>query len=73
MKRSMLLIATALLFLTGCTAGHYYKVENDSAHIYLKKPAAQVIYFASSLDGYEFHEAKKINDTTWRITVPARS
>ena len=38
--------------------------------IYLKKDDAEVVYFSYSLDGYELHEADKIDDDTWEVRVP---
>ncbi len=70
MKRYVLFLVVGLLPLAGC-AGHYYTVRGDNVHIHLKRPTAEVIYFASSLDGYELHKTKRIDDMTWEVIVPA--
>ena len=70
MKTCLPLIVVLLTLFTGC-AEHYYRVKQDTVHIYIKKPDAKVIYFASSLDGYGLHKAKKIANHTWEVTAPA--
>ncbi|UCF83074.1 MAG: hypothetical protein JSV50_18120 [Desulfobacteraceae bacterium] len=71
MKSCIPLLIVALLSLfTGCT-DHYYRVKQDTVHIYIKKPDAKVMYFASSLDGYRLHKAKQIDNHTWEVTAPA--
>ena len=72
MKRDIMLWITIILGATGC-ATHYYKVQADRINIYLKAPTAGKVDFASSLDGYKIHAAKKINTQTWTVTVPASS
>ena len=72
MGRYLLLTVVALSVFTGCVS-HYHRAKGDWVHLYLKKPGAAVVFFASSLDGYELHRAKKIDDVTWEITIPARS
>ena len=70
MKKSLPFIFTFLAIFTGC-ADHYYRVKEDTVHIYIRKSDAKVIYFASSLDGYGLHKAKKIDNRTWEVTAPA--
>jgi len=48
----------------------YYTVEEDAVHIYLTKPDARAVYFASSLDTFEPIKAKKNGEETWEVTVP---
>jgi hypothetical protein len=66
-------LITAILFLTmglmGCTS-HFYQVKGNLIHIYLEKPEAHTVSFASSEDGYQLHQAKKIDSKTWLVTVP---
>ncbi|MBN2059057.1 MAG: hypothetical protein JW882_01460 [Deltaproteobacteria bacterium] len=57
--------------ISGC-AGHYYSIEKDVLHLYLLKPEAGSVYFASSLDGFELHGVKKIDDKTWEVQLPAK-
>lgn len=56
--------------LLGCSA-HYYRIKGDTLHLYLKEPKAQKVTFASSVDGFELHDAVKINSTTWIVKMPA--
>jgi hypothetical protein len=71
--KSQIIILTCciIVFLTGCSC-HYYKVNNDMIHIYLKKQDAEIVYFVSSIDGYEMHKAKRVGRKTWEVTVPAK-
>jgi len=70
MKRIILVIILGALGLSGC-ARHYYRVEADTLHIYLKNAAAKKIYFSCSLDRFEMHPAQKIDFETWRVSLPA--
>jgi len=63
------IFAICLLALCAGCADHYYKTQEDGATIYLKFPEAQQVFFLSSLDGYEKHEATKTDDKTWKILV----
>jgi hypothetical protein len=66
-------LITATLFLsiglTGC-ANHFYQVKESLIHIYLEKPEAYTVSFASSEDGYKLRQAKKIDSRTWLVTMP---
>jgi hypothetical protein len=66
-------IIIAVLFLTagliGCES-HFYRVKENSLHLYLKVPKAHTVSFAYSGDGYQLHHAKKIDSKTWVVTVP---
>ena len=68
LNRFWFLIAV-LFILSGC-ADHYYRIKEDSVHIYLKKPDTEKVYFASSLDGYQRHRATRIDGQTWEVLVP---
>ena len=68
MKKTSLFTACLLALCSGC-ANHYYKTQEDGVGIYVKFPEAQQVLFMSSLDGYEKHEAKRIDDKTWEILV----
>ena len=70
MKRYCLLAAFMLLSLTGCVS-HYYRTETDTVNLYLRRPDATVVDFASSLDAYQLHRAEKTNNSTWKVTLPA--
>jgi len=70
MGRRILLIAGILLLCTGC-GKHYFRLNGDTLHMYLKKSDAKSVYFSSSLDGYELHRARQVAATTWEVTLPA--
>lgn len=70
MSRYFLIVFAAFFFLSGC-ARHYYRVKGDMVRIYLKKPNATVVHFASSHDGFKLHKAKRIDPETWEITTRA--
>lgn len=55
--------------LSGC-AHHYYCYEGSVVTIYLKAPDAESVSFASSLDGFALHPARKIDRKTWAFSLP---
>jgi hypothetical protein len=48
-------------------------VNKGSVNLYLEKPAAESVYFLSSLDGYMPHRANRVGYGRWQITVPANT
>lgn len=66
-----LIIVTLMFFvgLSGCTT-HYYRINGSKIYLYLKKPEAKSVYFASSLDGYELHRGKQKDNGMWEVTLP---
>jgi len=68
MKRLGLLIAIWVA-CSGC-ATHYYKQHTDMVTLYLKAPNAGNVQFASSLDEFKLHQAKKMRNQTWEVSVP---
>ena len=70
MIRFLILVCGALIILSGC-ANHYYKVNNNYVYIYLNEPDADKVYFLSSLDQFERHEAIKNNKGVWEVTLPS--
>ena len=69
MKKLAMVMLMLFVSLGGCTT-HYYRINGSKIHLYLKKPKAKKVYFASSLDGYEFHRAEQKNNGLWEVTVP---
>jgi len=61
-----------MMSLTGCSS-HFFRVKDDTLHIYLKKPEADFVLFAYSIDGYELHTAERIDSKTWLSAVPTNS
>jgi len=70
MKKYFLISILAFSVFTGC-AHHYYRVKGGAVELYLKRPDAIAVAFASSLDGYQLHRAEKRDSSTWKVTVPA--
>ena len=70
MGRQILLIAGILLSCAGC-ASQYFQLSGDTLHMYLKEPDAEIVYFSSSLDGYELHRARRVAGKTWEVRLPA--
>ena len=70
MKRYFLFMVIFCFGFIGC-ASHYYKIKGNTVHLYLKRTDVKVIYFSSSLDGYELHKAQRIGGKTWKVEVPA--
>ena len=68
MKRSILVLAIFLFGLAGCST-HYYNTQGNRLNIYLTVPDAQTVYFASSIDGFTPHKAKRVRSKTWKIEV----
>jgi len=64
------LVLAALFLLSGCAA-HFYRVEGETVHFYLRNSDTTTVLFASSLDGYKFHEAKRVKKGLWQVTAPA--
>jgi hypothetical protein len=62
MKRYLLFMVIFCFGFIGC-ASHYYKIKG--------KTDVKVIYFSSSLDGYELHKAQRTGGKTWKVEVPA--
>ena len=72
MKRHFVILVISMLVFSGC-ATHYYRKNNDTVSIFLKKPDAKRVYFLSSLDGYKPRKATRIDNRTWRINTPAKT
>jgi len=70
MKRIITISILWVIGLSGCTS-HYYRIEADTLHMYLKNPEAQKIYFSCSLDRFELHPARKVDSETWMVSLPA--
>ena len=73
MKILTLILVLAALHLTGCAATHYHERRSDRVTFYLTAPEARGVAFASSLDAYNPHIARKISDSRWAVTVAANS
>ena len=73
MKRLILQLTVVTLCLAGCAATHYHERQSDRVNFYLRAPEARGVAFASSLDDYQIHRAKRVNGSRWMVTVAANS
>ena len=73
MKTLILHLTVASLCLAGCTATHYHKRQSDRVTFYLKAPAAKGVVFASSLDAYSPHLARRVDGSRWAVSAAAGS
>jgi len=64
------IISGWLLLAAGCAA-HYYRLNADSATLYLRVPGAGTVELATSMDEFALHQAKKTDADTWVVSVPA--
>jgi len=71
MKRFAWILFPLLFGTSGCAA-HYYRIKEDALHLYLRKPEARSVYFASSLDAFRLHSAQKIDGRAWEVQLPAK-
>jgi hypothetical protein len=72
-KRLVLYLTVAALFMAGCTAAHYYQRQSDRVTFYLKAPGAKGVVFASSLDAYSPHLASHVGGSRWVVSAAAGS
>jgi len=70
MKRLIVAALFLTMSLPGCT-NHFYRIKGNLIHIYLEKPGVNTVSFASSEDGYQLHQAEKIDSKTWLVKMPA--
>ena len=70
MKRWTAVIFLAMIGLAGC-AGHFYRIKGDTLYLYVKRPEARAVYFASSLDDFKVQPARKNGSGTWEVNLPA--
>ncbi len=71
MKQRMVPTIVFLLLVAGCAQKHSYHLEGETLTLLYKNSNAKEIFFASSLDNYSYHSAKKIKNNIWKISIPA--
>lgn len=72
MKRLLFIFLIFIATITGgCLQSHYTVDHHDTVTLYVWLPLAKEVEFASSLDQYILHPAKKQNGWRWSIEVPA--
>jgi hypothetical protein len=65
-----LVLLHLFLLASGCSPKHYVQVHEDSIAFYCEYPDAAEVLFASSIDRYRFHPARKVTADTWEVIVP---
>ena len=70
MIKALIVFSSALALLSGCAGQYSYRITNNELHIFLKNPEAKEVYFLSSLDQFELHEAYKNSKGVWEVTIP---
>lgn len=69
-----ILITVSLLgILSGCSTVHYIQKPANSVTLYLTRPQATRVQFASSLDDYQAHDTRKTASGRWEIDVPGNT
>lgn len=68
MKYIYFALASFFTLLGGCSI-HFYAFEENKVTIYLKKPQAQTVLFACSLDGFAGQMLKQ-HDGLWEVSLP---
>ena len=72
MNRFALIAIVPLLALTACAHPHYSaSVEADRLTLRLRLPRAASVGFASSLDGFQVHQARRVDKRTWIVQKSA--
>ena len=66
-----LLLMIGLCFLGAGCMSHYYRVDTGNVNLYIRLPAAERVYFSTSLDNFTPHPAKKLEAGIWRVVAPA--
>jgi hypothetical protein len=69
--RTPLVCMLVVLGITGC-AVHSYESGEDGVRLYLRNPDARSVSFASSLDGFRLHKARKMDGGMWEVRVRSR-
>ena len=71
MRGLVFLILAVLPLLMGCLSRHDAILRENAVRLRLDRPGAEVVYFASSHDGFELHQTTRIDKRTWEAIVPA--
>jgi len=70
MMKYLSTLCLTVLILAGCSRTHYYRLEKSELVLYLKKPAAQNVFFVSSLNNFRAVPAQK-ESGAWEVHLPA--
>ena len=65
-------LAMAILAAGCATRQPVYRIAADRLTIRIDLPRAETVLFASSLDGYRLHDARRAGGGAWEIDLPAQ-
>ena len=60
-----------ILLLGGCST-HYYRIQDDTLTLYLKKPGARQVFLACSCNNFVPRKARH-EDSRWVVSVSSRT
>ncbi len=72
MRRAFIAAVLAAVFMQGC-ASHYLRYTHKEVKIYLRHRGGKEVQFASSLDGYRLHAARRVGPATWMVSLPSQA
>ncbi len=71
MTGKIILAVTLATILAGCASLPFAPGGSRTVTLYLKKPEARRVQFASSLDGFRLHDTRRTASGSWEIDMPA--
>ena len=63
-------LLTCAFLLCACAPNHYVQVHEYTIAFYSSYPDATEVLFASSIDRYRLHRARRVSAGTWEVIVP---
>jgi hypothetical protein len=62
-----------MVLATGCSStSHYLVTDRRGVEVVLHLPTAEEVRFASSRDGFHWHDARQTGRGNWRVIVPGK-
>ncbi len=58
-----------VISVISCAQSHYVELNGDSLALFYSDSSAQMVLFASSLDNFKYHPARRSGDDGWRVQV----
>ncbi len=71
MRGKIILAVMLAAVLTGCASLPFAPGGSRTVALYLNKPNAKRVQFASSLDGFRLHDTRRSASGRWEIDMPA--
>lgn len=65
-----LAVLCTVTLVVGCTL-HYHNIKADTLTLHLNAPWAGNVAFASSVDNFQVHPARRTGPGTWMVKVPS--